>query len=114
VNTVLVQEDYSGLDQFFHGNNYINHTPGAADGVTGLNDALAAMAEAGLTVKYDSIHQVRGEGDLMLAICEGSLGGQHKAFYDRFRVENGKIAEHWDVVADIPEPGDWNNQNGKF
>lgn len=114
VETVLVREDYSGLDQFFDGNSYINHSPGAADGLTGLNDALAAMAEAGLTMEYDSIHQILGEGDLVLAMCEGSLGGQHKAFYDLFRVENGKIAEHWDVVADIPEPAEWNNQNGKF
>ncbi|MCU7871754.1 MAG: nuclear transport factor 2 family protein [Candidatus Thiodiazotropha sp. (ex Lucinoma borealis)] len=114
VDTVLLQEDYSGLDQFFHGNDYINHNPGAADGVTGLNDALAAMTRAGLTMKYDSIHQIIGEGDLVLSLCEGSLGGAHKSFYDLWRIEGGKVAEHWDVVADIPEKSEWNNENGKF
>ncbi len=114
VDTVLVQEDYSGLDQFFDGNNYINHNPGAADGVDGLNDALAAMAKAGLTMKYDAIHKIIGKGDMVLAISEGSLGNKHKAFYDLFRIENGKVAEHWDVVADIPDESEWNNSNGKF
>ncbi len=114
VDTVLVQADYSGLDQFFNGNEYINHSPGVADGLTGLNDALEGMAKAGLTMKYDAIHKIIGEGDFVLAMCEGSLGGQHKAFYDMFRIENGKVAEHWDVVADIPEQPEWKNKNGKF
>jgi predicted SnoaL-like aldol condensation-catalyzing enzyme len=36
------------------------------------------------------------------------------AFYDLFRVENGKIAEHWDVLETIPPETSWQNQNGKF
>lgn len=102
------------MDQFFDGDSYINHNPGASDGLTGLYAAVAAMAEAGLTMKYDTIHQIIGQGDLVLSMCEGSMGDQATSFYDLFRVENGRIAEHWDVVADIPEPADWNNPNGKF
>ena len=36
------------------------------------------------------------------------------SFYDLFRVENGKIAEHWDVMETIADKKDWKNQNGKF
>ncbi len=36
------------------------------------------------------------------------------AYYDLFRVENGKIAEHWDVIENIPPQSEWRNQNGKF
>jgi len=31
-----------------------------------------------------------------------------------FRVEKGKIAEHWDLIADRPQKTEWNNANGKF
>jgi predicted SnoaL-like aldol condensation-catalyzing enzyme len=31
-----------------------------------------------------------------------------------FRIENAKIAEHWDVVQEIPAQRDWKNRNGKF
>ena len=31
-----------------------------------------------------------------------------------WRVENGKIAEHWDVMEAIANPSTWQNQNGKF
>jgi hypothetical protein len=36
------------------------------------------------------------------------------AFYDLWRVENGKIAERWDTVESIPAKGEWKNSNGKF
>jgi len=35
-------------------------------------------------------------------------------YYDLFRVENGKIAEHWDVMETIADKSTWQNQNGKF
>jgi len=31
-----------------------------------------------------------------------------------WRVENGKIAEHWDVMETIADKSTWQNQNGKF
>ena len=43
----------------------------------------------------------------MLAVSEGTFGGAPTSYYDLWRVENGKIAEHWDVmetIADSP-PG---------
>ena len=43
-----------------------------------------------------------------------ALGWRHTSFYDLFRVENGKIAEHWDVIGPIPPKEQWKNQTGKF
>jgi hypothetical protein len=34
--------------------------------------------------------------------------------YDLFRVQNGKIAEHWDVLSPIPPRNQWKNANGPF
>jgi hypothetical protein len=47
-------------------------------------------------------------------ISEGRFGSQHTSFYDLFRVEGGKIAEHWDTIETIPPREDWQNDNGKF
>ncbi len=84
------------------------------DGLSGLGKALEAMAKQGITMKYDTIHMVLGEGNFVLAVSEGSFAGKHVAFYDLFRVANGKIAKHWDTIEGIPARADWKNDNGKF
>ena len=40
--------------------------------------------------------------NFVLAASEGIFGGKPTAFVDLFRVDNGKIAEHRYVMADIP------------
>ena len=65
-------------------------------------------------MKYDRIHKVLGEGNFVLVASEGSFAGQHSSFFDLFRVENGKIAEHWDTIEAIPAKDQWKNSNGKF
>lgn len=114
VEDILVGGKFEKLGGYFDGNNYIQHNPQIGDGLTGLQAALKAMAEAGVTMKYDRIHRVLGEGNFVLVASEGSLGREHTAFYDLFRVENSKIAEHWDTIETIPSRDRWKNRNGKF
>ena len=80
----------------------------------GLINVTLALARMGNAMKLDRIHVVLGEGNYVLVVSEGSQSGQPTAFYDLFRVENGKIAEHWDVMQSIPPQSDWKNSNGKF
>ena len=57
------------------------------------------------------------KGNKVLCVSEGKFGaapGEHVAFYDIFRLENGKIVEHWDNIQTIPADGQWANPNGKF
>ncbi|WP_314029261.1 hypothetical protein [Porphyromonas catoniae] len=58
--------------------------------------------------------KVLDEGNFVLAISEGSFGGKAVTFYDLFRVEGGKIAEHWDVVDPVLPTEQHQNKNGKF
>ncbi|WP_302476907.1 hypothetical protein [Ruegeria atlantica] len=39
---------------------------------------------------------------------------EHSAFYDLFRVEDGKIIEHWDVIQTILAADQAKNDSGKF
>ena len=99
---------------YFDNGKYIQHNTGIADGLDGLGAALAALAEQGIQMIYDKVHQVLAQGDMVLAVSEGTFGGAPTAYYDLWRVENGKIAEHWDVMETIADRSTWQNQNGKF
>lgn len=114
VKDVLMGQNPDNLTSYFDGDTYIQHNPSIADGLSGLGDALAWMAENGITMVYDRIHKVLGEGNFVLVISEGSFAGEHTSFYDLFRVSNGKITEHWDVIETIIPESEWKNQNGKF
>jgi predicted SnoaL-like aldol condensation-catalyzing enzyme len=114
VTDILVNGEMDKLAGYFDGDTYVQHNPGVADGLSGLGAALGAMAEQGITMKYDRIHKVLGQGNFVLTMSEGSFADQPTAFFDLFRVENGKIAEHWDTIQTIPPEADWQNTNGKF
>ncbi|WP_244568828.1 nuclear transport factor 2 family protein [Alloscardovia macacae] len=68
----------------------------------------------GISMVYDTVHQVLAQGNMVLAISEGSFGGAPTSYYDLWRVEDGKIAEHWDVMETIADKATWQNENGKF
>lgn len=114
VNDILVNGKMEKLTGYFDGDNYIQHNPQIADGLSGLGKALEYMASQGIIMKYNKVHRVLGEGNFILTISEGTFGDKHTSFYDLFRVENGKIAEHWDVMETILPKGEWKNSNGKF
>ncbi len=114
VDDILVNGRMDKLASYFDGDNYIQHNPQIGDKLSGLGTALQAMAKQGITMKYDRIHKVLGEGNFVLVASEGTFAGQHTSFFDLFRVENGKIAEHWDTIETIPAKAEWKNSNGKF
>lgn len=114
VGDVLRGENPDKLTSYFDGDNYIQHNISIADGLSGLGSALAALAEQGIEMIYNKTHFVLADGDYALAVSEGTFGGVATSFYDLFRVNNGKIAEHWDVMETIADKKDWQNQNGKF
>ena len=114
VDDILVNGRMEKLAHYFDGDNYIQHNPVIGDQLSSLGKALEAWAKQGITMKYDTIHKVLGEGNFVLVVSEGQLAGKHTSFYDLFRVENGKIAEHWDVIETIASKETWKNNNGKF
>ena len=99
------------IPDYFNGDTYIQHNTGIADGVSGLNEALA---EQNIQMIYTTTYQVLAQGNFVLAVSEDTFGDKPTAYYDLWRVENGKIAEHWDVMETIADKSTWQNQNGKF
>ena len=114
VSDILVNGKMEEISSYFDGDNYIQHNPQIGDGLSGLGQALKYMASQGVTMKFNKIHRVLGEGNFVLVVSEGTFGDAATSFYDLFRVENNKIAEHWDVMENIAPKAEWKNQNGKF
>ena len=114
VETVLIEQKYDQMPRFFDGDRYIQHNTQVPDGLSGLGNALKALAEQGIYMVYTKNHKILGEGNFVLAMSEGSFGGQPMVFYDLFRVQDGKIAEHWDVIEPIGDATAAKNKNGKF
>ena len=114
VYDILVNGKMEKLAGYFDGDNYTQHNPNIPDQLLGLGATLGELAKQGIFLKYDKIHRVLGEGNFVLVVSEGHFGKDHNAFYDLFRVENGKIAEHWDVIEKMTPKENWKNNNGKF
>lgn len=100
--------DYISTEQ------YDQHNPGVKDGLAGLGEALQALADAGMPMVYEKNHMILGQGNFVLSVSEGQFMKKHVAFYDLFRIENGKAVEHWDTIQEIPAKSEWKNSNGKF
>ena len=100
--------------EYFADDAYLQHNTGIADGLSGLGAALEALAADGIQMIYDRTHQVLAQGNFVLGVSEGTFGGKPTSYYDLWRVEDGKVAEHWDVMETIADPSDWQNENGKF
>lgn len=112
VDSILVKGEMKRLAEFIDGDDYAQHNSKIADGLSGLGAALEAMAAQGITMKYSTVHKVIAEGNFVFTMSEGTFGGAPTAFFDLFRVDNGKIVEHWDIISEIPD--EMAHENGKF
>ena len=114
VDDVLMGKNPNKITDYISTEKYYQHNPAVADGLAALGGAIQAMAEAGTPMTYTTNHAILGEGNFVLTVSEGQFLGKHSSFYDLFRIEDGKIVEHWDTIETIPPRSEWKNNNGKF
>ena len=99
----LNQKDYDAAAKYF-GPRYIQHNPGAANGPEGFKRLVGFLKEK-FPASHNEIKRVIAEGDLVVLHVHSTRqpGERGRAIVDIFKVENGKIVEHWDVIQDVPE-----------
>ncbi len=85
------------------GNQYIQHNPHVPDGKAPFVDYFTQYFKQNPEAK-NQIKRAAAEGDLVYLHVHSTQNKQDhgEAIIDIFRVENGKIVEHWDVQQSIP------------
>lgn len=81
---------------------YIQHNPILPDGRDTLYKSAKIWFKNAPKDKVD-FQRVVAEGDLVILHIRSKIGNKTRAIVDIFRVEDGKIAEHWDVIQEVPE-----------
>jgi predicted SnoaL-like aldol condensation-catalyzing enzyme len=84
------------------GDKYIQHNPGLPDGKEALINAVKIWFKDAPKEKVDFQH-VAADGDLVMLHVRNNSGLKVRAIVDIFRIENGKIVEHWDVIQEVPD-----------
>jgi predicted SnoaL-like aldol condensation-catalyzing enzyme len=111
--TVMVSLRFDRIEEFIEGAHYAQHASKIGDGIARLKDRIASVAKEGGQL-YLTPRRFVAEGNFVMVLSEGDLPSGPTALYDLFRVENGKIVEHWDVLTPIPPRDQWKNSNGPF
>jgi predicted SnoaL-like aldol condensation-catalyzing enzyme len=106
------EKDFDAASKYL-GSRYTQHNPGGVDGPEGLKGFLQFLQKSFPRSRAE-IKRVFAEGDYVIlhvhSVREPDTLG--RAVVDIFKVENGKVVEHWDVIQDIPEKA--MNSNGMF
>ncbi len=110
----LIDHEQVDITQYISPVTYTQHNPMVGDGLEGFGAFMGEMAKQGISMAYSKVHQVIGEGNFVLTMSEGTFGDNAMSFYDLFRLEDGLIVEHWDVIAPMPTSDAAHNEAGKF
>jgi predicted SnoaL-like aldol condensation-catalyzing enzyme len=111
-DAVLNQKDFEAASKYL-GPRYVQHNPNAADGPDGLKHFIAFLKDK-FPSNRSEIKRMFADGDFVIVHVHAvrEPGTRGNAIVDIFKLENGKVVEHWDVVQPIPEKAA--NDNGMF
>ena len=115
VENVLIQGNMEKMNAYLNQECYVEHNPGLGDNLVKLKSVLSGSDNhSSVSIKYKKCHRVLAEGNFVLSVCEGYVNQIPSSFFDLYRLENGRIVEHWDTIEAIPPRSEWKNKNGKF
>jgi predicted SnoaL-like aldol condensation-catalyzing enzyme len=111
-NFLINKKDFKLASRYI-GGRYIQHNPLVAEGLEGLK-AFVEFLKSNYPDARSEIKRVLAEGDYVILHVHSVRipGTRGRAIFDLFKLENGKIVEHWDTIQEIPESSA--NDNGMF
>jgi predicted SnoaL-like aldol condensation-catalyzing enzyme len=109
--TITVQRHYDRIGEFL-ADNYAQHAEGFGDGIERVKARYAQDVKPGTSHVLTPRYYV-ADGNFVLSAVDARTDPP-KVNYDLFRVADGKIAEHWEVLSAIPPRDQWKNPNGPF
>ena len=94
---------------------YIQHNLAYGTGADAFIGSVEYLASADVKTTVNNIRAFEDGDKVFLQTIYNFAGAGEQVAFDIFRFdENGKIAEHWDVMETIADQSTWQNQNGKF
>ena len=111
-DAALNQKDFNAASKYL-GPRYTQHNPNAADGPEGLKGYIAFLKDK-FPNNHSETRHIFADGDYVIAHEHAvrEPGTRGFATVNIYKLENGKVVEHWDVVQPIPESAA--NSNGMF
>ena len=109
ISEVIVNGNVKAITQFIDTASFTEHNPAMGDDLKELIEAIEKKSTV-----YETTHRILADGNYVLTVNEGTRDGVHSSFYDLFRLEDGRIVEHWDTTEKVPPREQWKNNNGKF
>lgn len=100
---VLNQKDADAAPQYI-GSTYKQHNPLVPDGIAALQVYVRGLKERS-PLSRSIVKRSFVEGDHVILHVHSIRSPEERgvAIIDIFRLENGKIVEHWDVIQPVPE-----------
>ncbi len=97
----------------YMGETYTQHSAYAKDGFAGVAEFASKFKKDFPNHRYE-VKKVIAEGDLVVLHLHGinGMSPHGEQVVDMFRLKDGKVVEHWDVIQ--PIPADSSNPNGTF
>ena len=94
---------------------YIQHNLAYGTGADAYIGSVEYLTSADVKTTVNNIRAFEDGDEVFLQTIYNFAGAGEQIAFDIFRFgENGKIAEHWDVMETIADQSTWQNQNGKF
>lgn len=110
---ITVDLKFDRVGEFIDADHYMQHASKVGDGVRQMKARVADVVKSGTEPALQPRRYI-ADGNFVLALVEAHAKGGPTSNWDLFRVENGKIVEHWDVLAPVPPREQWKNANGPY
>lgn len=106
LKTIFIEAKIELLPSYIS-DNCIQHSPLMQSGINGWKEYF----ESG--IRYEFVFKVIGEGNFVTALSKCFDNDKEYAVFNLFRIEDGRIVEHWDSIEEIAPKEEWANC-GKF
>jgi len=110
LDTVFNKHEVAHAFRLYVGASYRQHNPHVPDGVEGAVKALTHLTHDLYPELHLEVKHTVAQGDLVAvhsrytdSVASRDSGKGGRAVVDLFRLEHGRIVEHWDVVQDVPD-----------
>ena len=100
--------DATSVDEFLS-KDFLQHKQTAPDGQDGVKVFVQMLISQGVPKQKIEFKHIVAEGDIVFLHSRFEMAGKEWRFIDIYRIENDKLAEHWDAMMQMPDAPANNN-----